>query len=277
MNITQQFTTINGLVDSKKNKKCRLAIPTIRFSLILEKPSSEKFTEFNYNKLMIKVLKFSKKQIIKSRSNIINNSINESEDSNHQATNKEQLTTISKHLGSFPLLDCSFKIEKEEIFYLLSAFRDKIIIGKQLNIDNNQEYNDESINKERNAELYENDEFVEEETGDLSNEIDDIQDQENEDIKLPKKLKNKKSSNMDMDYFESLKYKYKDFSHLGKGYDGNDSFIDDSDAQDVQVPKNMAPKHGGFYVNKEKIKLEKNNFKPLHSKIKSVSHTIKNW
>ena len=44
---------------------------------------------------------------------------------------------------------------------------------------------------------------------------------------------------------------------MGKGYDNNDSFIDDSDAIDVQLPKNMTLKHGGFYMNQKKIKLEK--------------------
>lgn len=64
-------------------------------------------------------------------------------------------------------------------------------------------------------------------------------------------FKNKqKVCEMDM-----YKYKLKNFANLGTGYDESDSFIDNSDAHDVNIPKNMVPTRGGFYINGETLTL----------------------
>jgi hypothetical protein len=256
----QTSSSINRLVDSNKNKKSRLVTPTIRFCLVVDRPSHDRFSEFNYNKLMVKVLRFSKKQI----RDLKNSSI-----ANHDSLQKNDKTpeksiTICKNFHSFPLLDHSFKIRKEDVSYLLSGIREKILLSKQLNNENNQNLEDEFTDERQKIE---NDlKNLNEPSSGESSEIDAKN--EREAGHFSSKCK-KYSKSKDPCYFESLKYKYKDFSHLGKGYDENDSFIDDSDARDVQVPKDMVLKHGGFYVNKEKIKLQKvkerNKEKNLHN------------
>ncbi len=49
-------TTSKDPDELRKSKRKRPLHPTIRFSLSIEKPSSETFTEFNYNKLVLKTL-----------------------------------------------------------------------------------------------------------------------------------------------------------------------------------------------------------------------------
>ncbi|QQP42517.1 Ubinuclein2like [Caligus rogercresseyi] len=53
---------------------------------------------------------------------------------------------------------------------------------------------------------------------------------------------------------EAIKKKKKvrrldDYADLGYGYDSNDPFIDNSDAYDEIVPRDVTTAHGGFYVN----------------------------
>lgn len=54
---------------------------------------------------------------------------------------------------------------------------------------------------------------------------------------------------------DMCRYKLKNFANLGAGYDESDSFIDNSDAHDANIPKNMVPTRGGFYINGETIEL----------------------
>ena len=64
------------------------------------------------------------------------------------------------------------------------------------------------------------------------------------------------------------KFTSRDFGHLGKGYDENDSFIDNTEAVDECVPSNVRTKHGGFYINKaSKLKLETKEPKKPKSKV----------
>ena len=69
---------------------------------------------------------------------------------------------------------------------------------------------------------------------------------------------------------EMCKYRLKNFTHLGKGYDESDSFIDNSDAYDANIPKNMVPTRGGFYINGETIQLRE---KKSSSKKKTATST----
>ncbi len=65
-NITTVPSSAQEFVDSKnglqKKKKSANIMPTIRFELNLEPPTSEKFSEFNYNKLVVKTIKIVKKK-----------------------------------------------------------------------------------------------------------------------------------------------------------------------------------------------------------------------
>jgi len=47
-----------------------------------------------------------------------------------------------------------------------------------------------------------------------------------------------------------------DLMDMGEGYDANDEFIDDSDAHDVHVPQEYETWHGGFYVNRGKLRFK---------------------
>lgn len=48
----------------KKKSKPELVLPTLRLSVKIDKPSSENFTEYNYNKLVLKTLVSQKSFII---------------------------------------------------------------------------------------------------------------------------------------------------------------------------------------------------------------------
>ncbi len=64
-NTAQSF--VDGKTDLKKKKSTDL-MPTIRFELKLEPPTSDQFSEFNYNKLVVKTLKIVKKTSKSSKS-----------------------------------------------------------------------------------------------------------------------------------------------------------------------------------------------------------------
>jgi hypothetical protein len=54
MNDKMEVTT--NALDKRTAKKSEPLGPTIRFDLKLEKPSSDKFSKFNYNALVLKTL-----------------------------------------------------------------------------------------------------------------------------------------------------------------------------------------------------------------------------
>lgn len=64
-NTAQSF--VDGKNDLKKKKSADL-MPTIRFELKLEPPTSDQFSEYNYNKLVVKTLKIIKKKSRPSKS-----------------------------------------------------------------------------------------------------------------------------------------------------------------------------------------------------------------
>jgi hypothetical protein len=188
----QSSPTLNKYVDNKKRNN-RLVIPTIRFNLELVKPSNGNFAEFNFNSLMVKALKISKKQL---------KTCNEKNDIKSSSEN-DKLSVKLVNDTTFSLLDYPFKIDKDEIKLLLNRYLDKIALGKQLKIYKEQD----SISGSNNLES--------EEDQNTSNNSNDQETCNNTDLK--KSTKNKKQINSDPNYFDSLKYKYKDFSHLGKG------------------------------------------------------------
>jgi hypothetical protein len=61
--------TAPGFADAQigKKKKASNLMPTIRFELNLEPPTSDKHSEFNYNKLVVKTLKLVKKKSKQSK------------------------------------------------------------------------------------------------------------------------------------------------------------------------------------------------------------------
>lgn len=62
----------------------------------------------------------------------------------------------------------------------------------------------------------------------------------------------------------------------GQGYDEEDSFIDNSEAQDERVPSDMAPKKGGFYINKGNLKMEKIEEQKLKKKAAKKQQKLQN-
>jgi hypothetical protein len=252
-----------SIVDSKK-KKPRQILPTIRFELNIDEPSSEKFTEFNYNKLAVKAFKTLKKK---------NKSENKKEKKN---ANPNEPAPLVRRLtrNELDIIDDELVVKKELIDELLLTFRKKIALSKGLDEDEDR-FNDSQTNETYfKQDVYDFDEDDDEEDGQ------DEKDYDIDELSNPQAAhgsglnkKSKKKSNKNLYEYDNNKYKLRDFSHLGKGYDENDSFIDNSDAHDVHVPKNMAPKRGGFYVNKEQIKLEKITKKSSKSKSKSAANT----
>ena len=238
------FQQTNSIVDVKK-KKARLIPPSIRLELNLEPPDSEKFTEFNYNKLILKTFKCFKKQAKKDKKTNVNT------------------TECSLTNDDLSILEGSVSIKRENINDFLSMYRKKLILSKELD-------DDERINGNNGDELQKLDDDQLDEENSRSCDLDD--DMENgsggDGAQLSKKNLNRKKVSRNIYESDNNRYKLRDFAHLGKGYDENDSFIDNSDAVDVHVPSNMAPKRGGFYVNKEQIKLEKIDKKGKRKSIK---------
>ncbi|RNA33401.1 ubinuclein-1 isoform X1 [Brachionus plicatilis] len=199
---------LNLPIDTNK-KKNQIDFPSIRFELKLERPSSDKFSEFNYNKLCLRTFK-AMKRIEKKPQGDEDSSI-------------PRLATISKK--DLSIIDGVFQIEKKKVKELLATFRNKIILSKEMD----------------------------REEGDESNELEDEEDTNASEI--VQNSKSKKKASKGLNGVDLNKFRYADFGHLGKGYDESDSFIDNSDAQDVHIPKNLVPKRGGFYINREKLKL----------------------
>ena len=231
MNSSASFAAPN-IVDAKK-KKTRVIPPSIRLELTIEPPDSEKFTEFNYNKLILKTFKCFKKQSRKDS----------------KKEKKEGATALASEClirkSDLSILESQACIKKACINEFLSMYHKKIILSKELD-------DDERINGNPGDEANKMDDDHQDEDNSRSCDLDDEQSNP-----LLKSGPARKKSTRNTYESDNNKYKLRDFAYLGKGYDENDSFIDNSDAHDVHVPSNMAPKRGGFYINKEQIKLEK--------------------
>ncbi|BES96351.1 Ubinuclein 2 [Nesidiocoris tenuis] len=53
----------------------------------------------------------------------------------------------------------------------------------------------------------------------------------------------------------SEKGKYKSYAELASGYDEEDSFIDNTEANEEGIPEEMDTKKGGFYINSGRLEL----------------------
>uniref|UniRef100_A0A0A9XLN5 Ubinuclein-1 n=1 Tax=Lygus hesperus TaxID=30085 RepID=A0A0A9XLN5_LYGHE len=51
------------------------------------------------------------------------------------------------------------------------------------------------------------------------------------------------------------KRRYQSYADLGAGYDEEDSFIDNTEANEEGIPEEMDTKKGGFYINSGKLEL----------------------
>lgn len=69
MNAQLNQVLASSTADKKLAASRRLQVPSIRFDVALEKPTSEVFSEFNYNKLVLKALKTLKRKAKKSKTN----------------------------------------------------------------------------------------------------------------------------------------------------------------------------------------------------------------
>ena len=190
--MTKTVTAIDTF-DNKtelKKKRTQHLLPTIRFELKLEEPSSEQFCEFNYNKLVVKTLKIIKK---KSKSN---KPVGETGpmDTNFQIINKSNLG----------ILEDEFKLEKSKINELLSTFRKKVVLSKE------EESNENNLQRMDAETMDNNDVSAANEPSDRD-EANTDSDNNSGDAK-PSKSK-KKSNQYD---FENNKYKLKDFNYLGE-------------------------------------------------------------
>ena len=256
VNVTSGTNTAQSFVDGKtdlKKKKTADLMPTIRFELKLEPPTSDQFSEFNYNKLVVKTLKIVKKKSKSSKSEVSDMD---------EAQRKSQ--SIKKN--SLSILENDFILEKCKILSLLSHFRKKVILSKEEETNENNLLNTDLAPPETN------DGFNINNMDDNDDDSADSENSVNNGTSKPKKSK-KKSNQYDS---ENTKYKLKNFNYLGQGYDEEDSFIDNSEAQDERVPSDMAPKKGGFYINKGNLKMEKIEEQKLKKKAKKQQNALNN-
>jgi hypothetical protein len=254
--IISNSSNLENKNDFKKKKQPNV-LPTIRFEIKLEKPSSEQFSELNYNKLVVKALKIVKKRSKKSS----HTTTIEQTDATTTTTKKKTITTVNKN--DLSILDDELCLEKEKIKDLLSTFRKKIVLSNEnILLDDDNNLNQSELNGESNT------------VHSLTNDMDtDSMPPVGGNIGNTKKKSSKKPKKNLYD-LDNNKYKLKNFEHLGKGYDEDDSFIDNSEAIEEQVPADMAPKRGGFYINKGNLKLEKiNESKSSKSKNKQAAST----
>lgn len=56
---------------------------------------------------------------------------------------------------------------------------------------------------------------------------------------------------------ETDKRRYRTYTDLGAGYDSEDSFIDNTEANEEGIPEEMDTKKGGFYINTGKLEFSK--------------------
>jgi len=225
----------------KKKKIQRLENPTIRFELEIEKPTSETFTQYNYNKLVLKtyrLLNKRKKIEVKREKKMkrLGQSVPDEEAPNG-AKNKE----ICLRKDDLNILENELKVERAQIRELLSEYQKKVIISKEL------ENEDGLLNA---PQMFDQEDHDDDEDNDDYDEDDEEPEEQQDERKLKSKNKKKRMNLYDCDM---NRYKLADFAYLGQGYDEDDSFIDNSEAQDVRMPSHMTPKRGGFYINKEQL------------------------
>lgn len=171
--------------------------------------------------------------------------------SNDPSSDKKQVTK-----DELDIIDGEFKLKKEEINDFLTIYERKHILSKQ--------FHQNSVITDDEESLLSDDSDSEEESS--SGEEDDSSENENEDAEKNEidgeddessssDVSGDLSNDEDEDSYGG-KYRNYNFAHLGEGYDEEDSFIDNSEAVDEVLPKNMRPKQGGFYINKSaKVKL----------------------
>merc|ERR1712204_6599 len=103
----------------------------------LEPPTSDQFSEFNYNKLVVKTLKIVKKKSKSSKSEVSDMD---------EAQRKSQ--SINKN--SLSILENDFILEKCKILSLLSHFRKKVILSKEEETNENNLLNTDLASPETN-------------------------------------------------------------------------------------------------------------------------------
>jgi hypothetical protein len=245
----------------KKKKAQRVQNPTIRFELEIEKPTSETFTQYNYNKLVLKtyrLLNKRKKVEVKREKKL--KRLGQLANEQDEGENKKEILLGKDDLN---ILENELKVERAHIRELLSEYQKKVIISKEL------ENEDGLLNAPQmfDQDDHDDDEEDNEEEDDEENEVneeelDQNKQSEKESSKKSKKKLIKANNKCDRDM---NRYKLADFAYLAQGYDEEDSFIDNSEAQDSKIPAFMTPKHGGFYINKEQLQLTHKKKKKLKS------------
>jgi hypothetical protein len=198
-----------------KKKRVPDLLPTIRFELKLEQPSSEQFSEFNYNKLVVKTLKIIKKKSklsSKCLKSLNNNADNNTDQDQEQKQLEKKFQTINKN--NLSILDSELKLEKTKIGSLLSTFRKKVVLSKEEEYNENNLLQNNGYDSFTNTSLTNNNDYDEEnedDENDTDNSIPlDLTQAKSSHIKKAKKKKN-------LYDFENNKYKLKDFNYLGFG------------------------------------------------------------
>lgn len=189
MEVTSAGSGPNGL---QKKKKSANLMPTIRFELKLEPPTSEKCSEFNYNKLAVKTIK-----IVKKKTKSCRNSGSDDVQKKVQSIAKNDLSILSG----------DFFLEKCKISALLSHYRKKVILSKEEETNENN-----LLNTDLACET--NDGFDGENlNGDNDDNSEDSESSLNNTVKVKK---SRKKANV----YESdnNQYKLKDFNYLGKNF-----------------------------------------------------------
>lgn len=249
-------TSANSLVDGKndlKKKKARVSMPTIRFEVTIEKPSADSFTELNYNKLALKTFKMLKKRN-KAALKAEKKQLKLGGGGGEEGGGGDEITFQKLTKKDLNILESEVLIDRSRIDEIVSIYQKKLIFNKVIDADDKRLDDNEDEDEASNENANLDDDYDEDEGED---EDEDEDENENERRRAASSKQKKPLSSKSIYHSDNNKYKVQDFRHLGHGYDESDSFIDNSEAQDVRVPANMAPKRGGFYINKEEIKLEK--------------------
>lgn len=250
------------LAGTSKKKKRRQELPTIRFDLNISKPSQDKFSEFNYNKIVLKTYKLLKKKSIKLKKQL-KKSQKQSTGGDQQAT-VEAIRNLSLTRGEYGNLDRTneFKLDKARVDEMLSVYRKKLILSKRLDekLDDDNHQDDEATYDDEDEGDADDDRNLSFNSRDEENS--GFDDGHHGDRPMTNgRTKGGGKSRAGSTMNDMYKFKLKNFDHLAEGYDEDDSFIDNTDAHDVNIPTNMVPTRGGFYVNKETITLKPKDHK----------------